>query len=66
MYSLFHQILGVGLAFFQFALALFFNNFFLQSGFPPGMFERGGPKWVGGLGVLPQEKKNQIFKFFSA
>ena len=28
------------------------------SGFPPGMFERGGPKGVGDLGALPQEKKN--------
>ena len=31
------------------------------SGFPPGMFERGGPKGVGGLGK--KEKKNQRFKF---
>ena len=32
-------------------------------GFPPGMFERGGPKGVVGLGVFPQEKKNRVFKF---
>ena len=28
-----------------------------DAGFPPGMFERGGPKGVGGLGS-PQEEKN--------
>ena len=33
-----------------------------MSGFPPGMFERVGPKGVGGLGVLPQEKKNREFQ----
>ena len=30
------------------------------SGFPPGMFERGGSEGVGGLEVLPHEKKNQV------
>ena len=33
----------------------------LESGFPPGMFERGGPKRAEGLRVVNQEKKNQIF-----
>ena len=32
-----------------------------MSGFPPEMFEKGGPKGLGGLVVLPQEKKNQEF-----
>ena len=34
------------------------------TGTPPGMFERGGPKRVGGLGVLPHEKKIRVFKFW--
>ena len=29
----------------------------LHAGFPPGMFERGGPKGVGGCGGPPPEKK---------
>ena len=46
LYSLFHQILGVGGAFFQFARSLFkkINIFFLRSFFhlPPTSLEFGG------------------------
>ena len=46
------------------------NNIFLgltahtATGFQPGMYERGGPKRVGGLGILPQENKIKVFKFW--
>ena len=36
----------------------------VNAGLPPGMFRRGGPKGVGGLGILSQEKKK--FLNFSA
>ena len=41
------------------------SDFFpTSSGFPPGRFEREGPKGVGGLGALPQKKKIRVFTFW--
>ena len=35
-----------------------------NAGFPPGMFERGGPKGVGVWGSSPWRKKSRVFKFW--